>query len=520
MLIYVTTQPQLRSTLVGPRRLSSRSCLVGVRQATHAAHDTQNVVVRGIHIHVGRGLLVAGGGGIVAGGRSRIGAEGSNVRLERGGGQRQVEHSVINTGEVARAAGLQVLRLEGEGIHVDTRRRGRGVVLVGLHEVEVAALTLRETILAVELDLGDRRGVAKSGIRVAPRSVGLGGAVIVAGVLDNPDELLARVVEGELDLVGRGSHRLRARELQLLNEVLVGDLGEAATLLSVEVDVIHIERAGDQAGAADGAQHGRDRGLKLTSASRNVNQVLKVLELDVDLHLVVLQRNQRQRQASVAIEPELQRNVESLLRDAARHQGLARTTRARLLETMHNRIRRKRAIIAEVGQHGVQAGQGGGILRVELRHAGIAVGSRRQCSTTVAVHHVEVGQRLARGERQLIPHVQPLTVVLVDLLTTNLNIHVVDHVLAQVGHPREGGITNQALVDGRKSHLHIHAGDQIAVTGDGALHTLAEVAHTVEGLLDGLHGEVRVATVELLKKSNLRVCRQIHVLGAIGDELH
>jgi hypothetical protein len=29
-----------------------------------------------------------------------------------------------------------------------------------------------------------------------------------------------------------------------------------------------------------------------------------------------------------------------------------------------------------------------------------------------------------------------------------------------------------------------------------------------------------VATVELLEKGNLGISRQVHVLGAIGDELH
>jgi len=56
------------------------------------------------------------------------------------------------------------------------------------------------------------------------------------------------VVEVELDLVIGGGHRLIASELELLNEVLVGDLGEAATLVSVEVDVVNIEGGGDEAG--------------------------------------------------------------------------------------------------------------------------------------------------------------------------------------------------------------------------------------------------------------------------------
>ena len=55
------------------------------------------------------------------------------------------------------------------------------------------------------------------------------------------------MVEVELDLVVGGGHRLVARELELLNEVLVGDLGEAATLVRVEVDVIYVEGRGDEA---------------------------------------------------------------------------------------------------------------------------------------------------------------------------------------------------------------------------------------------------------------------------------
>ena len=129
------------------------------------------------------------------------------------------------------------------------------MVLVGLDEVEVAALTLRETVLAVQLDLGDRHGVAEARVRVAPRAVERRVAVHVAGVLDNPDKLLAGVVERELDLVGRGRDRLRARELELLNQVLVGDLREAAALLRVQVDVVNIERARDHAEVADRRQH-------------------------------------------------------------------------------------------------------------------------------------------------------------------------------------------------------------------------------------------------------------------------
>ena len=55
------------------------------------------------------------------------------------------------------------------------------------------------------------------------------------------------MVEVELDLVVAGRYGLIARELELLNQVLVGDLGETATLIRVEVDVVNVERRGDEA---------------------------------------------------------------------------------------------------------------------------------------------------------------------------------------------------------------------------------------------------------------------------------
>jgi hypothetical protein len=47
------------------------------------------------------------------------------------------------------------LWLEGEGVDVDTDRWSSAVVLVRLNAVEVSALALCETVLAVELELGN-----------------------------------------------------------------------------------------------------------------------------------------------------------------------------------------------------------------------------------------------------------------------------------------------------------------------------------------------------------------------------
>jgi hypothetical protein len=60
---------------------------------------------------------------------------------------------VINTREVAGAGGLVLLWLQSEGVHVDARVRGAGVVDEGLVLVEVLAELLLEAILAVEDNL-------------------------------------------------------------------------------------------------------------------------------------------------------------------------------------------------------------------------------------------------------------------------------------------------------------------------------------------------------------------------------
>jgi hypothetical protein len=62
---------------------------------------------------------------------------------------------LVDTGEVAGAGWLVLLWLERKGIHIDTLSWGSAVVLEGLHAGEVSSLTLSESVLAVELELGN-----------------------------------------------------------------------------------------------------------------------------------------------------------------------------------------------------------------------------------------------------------------------------------------------------------------------------------------------------------------------------
>jgi hypothetical protein len=59
-----------------------------------------------------------------------------------------------------------LFRAQGEGVHVDTSIGAAGVVLEGLDNIEVRSLTLREAVLAVELELGSDDGVLAPTVHV------------------------------------------------------------------------------------------------------------------------------------------------------------------------------------------------------------------------------------------------------------------------------------------------------------------------------------------------------------------
>jgi len=296
--------------------------LIGVRESAHPRHNSEHVIIDRIHADLRR-----------------------EERTDRVVGERQRERGVINAREVARAAGLVLLGLERERVDVDADRGDVGVVLVRLDQVEVAALTLVKAVVAVELDLRryDRvaaRHALNTGnrvarfedraippVRVVERLLALEGvndgrfARNERVALDDPDKLLRGVVEVELDLVGRRRDRLAARELELLNQVLVRDLGEAAALIRVEVDVVNIERRRDEA---------RRLEVDVRRIRRRARpaEVAERVELEPDLDLVVLERDEGERKTRVAVEPELEGHVERVLgravRDLRRRVGLAR----------------------------------------------------------------------------------------------------------------------------------------------------------------------------------------------------
>ena len=512
------------------------SLLIRVREATHAGHDAEHVVIDGIDAQllgeVGRG----------------------NVGMDR-----EQERGVVNARHVARARGLVVLGLDGKRIHVDAGRvRDVGVVLVGLHEVKVRALALREPVVAVEQQLGGPHAVLRAGpakhVRVgetrqaavgqiidvgAPGKTGVidrrtlapkvvdavlapplvGGAALAAAkvasvaetgdgavgrgklalrplvetsvvvihhgaveralgrvidplihaviddvrALDHPHQLLDGVVKVEARLVRRARKGLLTRELQLVNEVLVRDLGEAATLVRVEVDVIDVQRRVLQVGVE---HRGHIGGLALHTA-RNV-AVGGAVKLNVNDDLVVLQGNQGQGQTGVAAKEKLQGNVQ----------------------------RRLRLLVDVVG--------GSRCLTTSL-------GRRERERVT---NHALVARLEARRQRELVEDLEPVTVVKVNALATNLELRRANKNVPQRINPAERVADNR---HGRNIHLQVHAVNQVTVARNCAAHTLAKIRRAVERLLNRLHGKVGVAAIHHLEKGNLGITRKINVLCAVSD---
>ena len=237
-----------------------------------------------------------------------------------------------------------LLGLEAERVHVDTLLGNVLVVLVGLHQVEIATIALGEAVVAVELQLGKLHGVdtvlegdgdedgvgttsGHTGHGAGITGVGSGGGgdqvgegsregaadalggggrvpvVEVVGVVEpllalgsairdvlvglhDPNELLAWVVEVQLDLVLLLAGGLVASELQLLDQVLVRDLGEAAALVGIQIDVVDEQRAAVHGDGGHSAGVGGPVGA--VGGGGGPDTVPPVTELKVNLDLMIL----------------------------------------------------------------------------------------------------------------------------------------------------------------------------------------------------------------------------------------
>ena len=390
-----------------------------------------------------------------------------------------------------------LLGLQSEGVHVDAGVGRAGVVVERLHLVEVVAQLLLEAVLTVQdhleqvqrthlntiecatqqlgalLDPVGVTGTRGSGADQT-RHTGRVGQDVVVGVRQQahigrhvhvgrgraevphgvqlsrgagsrvgvaPDQLLHRVVEGQahqLDgaLSASGRQLVTAGVLHLLDQVLVTLLGEAATLLSVQVHVVgpHLEGVAraEVAGVVGG-------------------------QVEVQAHLVVLQGDQGQVQTGVAVEEEQQRQV---------HLGWGQGRRASRSWVGHGRHLAPGVLVGLVQEHlGVQAPPGLVVLVDALTTDGQLNGGNGTLSHPVGVKSdVGGGQRVGRGGQG---HVH-----VADQVAVAGNGH--GHATAAAG-GTVGGLLDQLHREVRVALVHRLEESHLGVTGQ--VNVLCAVSH-------------------------------------------
>lgn len=445
---------------------------------SHTTHHTEDVVVNSVDTEL------SADDGTVDGAadewfeisdeaaRHAIGIERAVFDQGVGVANNELEVSSVDTREVSAARWLVFFGLEGERVNIDTgRTRDVGVGLVGLNQVEIATNTSSKTILTVELELSfldwvSREERASVVIGEGTENISVIGPLVVgedskivnigladeALVLNNPDEFLHWVIEVQTSLVARSGDIFAASELELFDQVFVRNLGEAAAFISIEVNIVNPE------GSAFEAEVGEAR-------ISSDHELGSATEIDVDLDFVVLEGNQRERETNIAIEPELQWHEEDL-------SGLVLS----------------RPLLEGSWELGITANR--------------------------STDHILVSEVLTSGDGEFTPDLEPVTIVLVDLLSTDFDNDVLDQMVTNIVNPAE---RRTLASNAWKLDLEVDTVDQISITGDGGASTLAEVSLTIEALFDGFDGEVGVAAVNYLEESDLRGTSEVNILGTIGN---
>ena len=221
--------------------------------------------------------------------------------------------SIVNTTEITAPGWLMFFWFQGETVSVHAWRWGAGVVHEWLNGVEVLAGLLLEAILAVENQLegiqssvvffgevltleGDEwdtsEGAGDEAVRLGGDTedvrgdsrVGVRGAEGVVTVVQAPDKFLDWVVVGETLLDFRtGADGVGTGVLDLLDEVFVALLREAASFLRVEIHVVGPDL---ESGAVGNTTGGLEVGR----------------QIEIQSDFMVLEGDQRQRQSGVAVE--------------------------------------------------------------------------------------------------------------------------------------------------------------------------------------------------------------------------
>jgi hypothetical protein len=209
-------------------------------------------------------------------------------------------------------------------------------------------------------------------------------------------------------------------------------------------------------------------------------------DIKVNLDLVVLKGDQRKSETRVGAKPELKWDIKSGLRKSV---------------TRSTNLTRSKGVTR----------------RLDVRERWI----RDESELSSVTNHLEISTLLLGSHGELVPDVHPVTILAINALASNLNLHLGNKLLSRVIEPTgintgvlSSGVVSKSheLVNLRESHLEICAVSEITISGDHALDTTTEIGLSVESLLNRLNCEVSVATISYFPKSNLRVTCEVHIL--------
>ena len=116
-------------------------------------------------------------------------------------------------------------------------------MLIRLNAVEIFAFSRLKSVLPVELQFGRGNRILSRCVAVAPWTVRLAVARIhIVWILDRPYQLLHGMIQLEIQFGETGCDCLGARELELFNEIFMGNLRESPPLLRVQINIVHPQR--------------------------------------------------------------------------------------------------------------------------------------------------------------------------------------------------------------------------------------------------------------------------------------
>lgn len=383
------------------------------------------------------------------------------------------DKGIIDTTEIGNSGRLLLSREQSKGVGVDETSGNGGPGFPRHNQSEVASLADGKPIVVVESQLDHGNGVLSVQTGIVEPVL----ASDVAVALYQPEDGLDGVVQVELEAIrssdGQTSLQVDGKLLlNLGNQVLVGQLSKSATLISIQENIVDIQKGVQVVGRQGGKSTASGLSLQRDNQASTVvidivsnsshKQILHAAQVELNTDLVVLQSNQGQSQTSVSVEPELERCVV-----ASRQLGILNQLLAR--EALSNHLFQ------------TSGGIGG----------------------------------------QLFPDFQKLSKLLINALSSNQDGDALNDGMSDGVGPVDPSVTVAVSIrvdNGGQIKDKVNLLGQISRSLNNGLQLLSKGSLTLEGNFDGLLGKVGVTSVDSLEEGHLRVGGDVQILCPYGHE--